>query len=476
MPLIINGTLVHNISGPVSMYILTPKSTSSNLPVYMLFGDIHKSNEHTCYNKTEGYTNISDISFLQLLSRLVVKLDEKIDFYFEGGDLHNRTYGRSLTALYPLHKIQKIAAECYKNIKPNKHQLLYYPKTIDCRAIPNIRWQSGDLRHFDDPKFVKSLDNCNIYSFFLELDCNTFVNSFKENPEEDDDEEHDDELLKEFIDNFNEAFVNFKRRYTETPCITKLLSTTLEFTDIQTQLLSESGLVMRQLRHMKPEEKKEISGNIIQYCEDIKRQNASLIDRNIQRFHSEIIHILKNLDKDIKSFNKDSYTLIEPDRKFTEYLRANIDTLIKYNNLLVKNYSIFTDIYTICRSFKYFKVKQDKPILNIFYFGNYHITNMVYFLEKLSGLYDCKTVQEYKRGQTSRCIKITENINLNIIVDQNRDIPIYVKQTGPMAFKKSKSNPKRILKKSLRKSKRKSKRKSIRKSKRKSKRKSVHKF
>lgn len=240
--------------------------------------------------------------------------------------------------------------------------------------------------------------------------------------------------------------------------------------------MSESGLVMRQLRHATPEEKKEISGNIIQYCEQTKRQNATLIDPKIQRFHSEIINILENLNDDISSFNKHSYTLREPDRKFTEYLRANIETLNTYNNLLVKNYSIFTDIYTICRSFKYFKVKQEKPILNIFYFGNYHITNMVYFLEKLTGLYDCKTVQEYKTGERSRCIEITENINLNIIVDQNRDTPIYIKQTGPMSFKKSKSNPKRILKKSLRKSKRKSKRKSIRKSKRKSKRKSLRKL
>jgi len=461
MPLNIHGFPVYNISGPVSMYILTPKSTVNKsiypeLPVYILFGDQHKSIKNMCdYTARGGYKKIYDIDFLSLLSGLA-QPNEKIDFYFEGGDFHNRIYERSLYASYPLNKIQEIAVECYKNKKPNKHKLSpYYQKTIDCKRIPNIRWQSGDLRHFDDDKFVKSLDNCNMFSFFLQLHCNEFVNSFQENPD-DDDEDNDQDLLEQFIYNFNSAFRSFKTRYTETACITKLLNTTLEFTDIQTQLLSESGLVMRQLRHMNPEEKKEISSNIIQYCEQTKRQNDSLRDRNVERFHSEIINILGNLDKDINSFNRHSYTLKEPDRKFTEYLRANIDTLDKYNNLLVRSYSIFADVYTIFRSFKYFNVKEDKSILNIFYFGNYHITNMVYFLQKLSGLYDCKTVHEYK-GVENRCIEIKDDINLNIIVDKNRHTPMYVNHAKPMSFKKSRTrNPKTSLKNSKRKSSRKS--------------------
>ena len=69
MPLIIHGSKVNNISGPVSMYILTPKSISSNLPVYMLFGDIHKSNKNMCDYTTKGiYKNIFDIDFLSLLT------------------------------------------------------------------------------------------------------------------------------------------------------------------------------------------------------------------------------------------------------------------------------------------------------------------------------------------------------------------------------------------------------------------------
>jgi hypothetical protein len=430
MPLILNGFAVDNISGPVSMYILTPKSTVNkyiypNLPVYMLFGDIHRSNKNTCKKGT--YNNIYDINFLILLSTLA-QYNEKIDFYFEGGDLHNRTFDKELQGNYPLNKIQQIASLCYKNEEnPNKkHKLLFEQKTIDCSRIQKIRWQSGDLRHFNDDKFVKSLDTCTIYSFFQELDCDSF---FKE------DNEADDELLEMFIDKFKTIFKHFNRRYIYTGCITKLLNTTLEFTDIQTQLLSESGLVMHQLRHMDPEEKKKIYDYIIKYCKEVKRKNDSLIDISIQRFHLEIINILQNLDKDINSFNTESYTLIEPDIKFIDYLSQNIDTLRRYNNLLVLNYSIFADVYTLCRTFKYFNVKKDKPILNIFYFGNYHIKNMVYFLETITQLYDCKTILEHKKGQTNRCIKIEDNIDLNTILRQGQT-PY---EPAKMLFNKSKS-------------------------------------
>ena len=57
MPLIVNGTAVNKISGPVAMYILTPKANKllknlfHNLPVYILFGDLHESNENLCKEK-----------------------------------------------------------------------------------------------------------------------------------------------------------------------------------------------------------------------------------------------------------------------------------------------------------------------------------------------------------------------------------------------------------------------------------------
>ena len=147
MPLNINGTLVKKISGPVSMYILTPKPNNDfpNLPLYILFGDKHHSNEKMCkQTKAEGVYEIYDIEFLSLLNSLTTP-EEPIDFYVEGGEIHNSYRNSPYSEKYPMEMVWNLYFECYKH---NGKKLVKYEHKTPCDKIENIRWQSADSRFF----------------------------------------------------------------------------------------------------------------------------------------------------------------------------------------------------------------------------------------------------------------------------------------------------------------------------------------
>ena len=90
------------------MYILKPKQKErpifKNLPIYILFGDSHRSNDNVCGDedqKSPVTFNVYDIKFLSLLHPLSSP-EQPIDFFIEGGDFHNRTFNQPHNSTYPL--------------------------------------------------------------------------------------------------------------------------------------------------------------------------------------------------------------------------------------------------------------------------------------------------------------------------------------------------------------------------------------
>lgn len=176
MPVIINGTPVDKISGPISMYILTPKKNElfKNLPVYMLFGDHHTSTENTCDFKDPNTYNIYDINFLSLLNSVATS-KEPIDFYIEGGDLHKFKLKSPYSKKNPMHKLWNLYIECYNNRRVLQPLAKYEHKT-PCDKIDNIRWHSGDLRYFSDKKLQMK---CNMEKFLDSLQFEKGLDTYK---------------------------------------------------------------------------------------------------------------------------------------------------------------------------------------------------------------------------------------------------------------------------------------------------------
>ena len=190
MPLTINGNTVDNLSGPVSMYILKPNDNYLEkfpyAPILILFGDIHGDNANYC----DPVTNkVFDPNFLQLISKAVgakedKKEDGKVDFYVEGGDLHDRLDdGEYDFKDWPMEQLWKLFNNCYNNPKIQGRKISDENKPT-CNLIPNIRWQSGDIRFFKKEKskfnsdeFIKKIiRDQKIYPNDLVLNCGVHIN------------------------------------------------------------------------------------------------------------------------------------------------------------------------------------------------------------------------------------------------------------------------------------------------------------
>jgi hypothetical protein len=121
------------------MYILTPKQSDifPKLPVYMLFGDTHDSDQNLCDRKSSpDAVNIYDVNFLSILNKLILRPDdETIDFYVEGGELHVGQYLYRYIEPHPLKQTWNLFKECYRNKKNPTRR--YNEKK--CKDIKNIR-------------------------------------------------------------------------------------------------------------------------------------------------------------------------------------------------------------------------------------------------------------------------------------------------------------------------------------------------
>jgi hypothetical protein len=477
MPLRINGKDVHKISGPVSMYVVVPitvrdlspedKSKASkfpNLPIYILFGDVHDSGEKTC---EEGNFNIYDTKFLSLFSN-IVQGDETVDFYVEGGDVHGRTFSKEIHTEYPANKIWKIASTCYKNKRPNEHKITYEQKSIDRNDIVNIRWQSGDIRSFENLKYEQFEPNCGMYKFINMLSI-----IFRQKPEEGRRFEKDD---------FRIALSNVAKSKTTRKiipgCFRKLTGDTFKHCiDIKSKVFPEDrtkSLISKQLGKIPEAQSRLIEGFISQYIDTVIKPPNSREYDNFRGIHSTILDTIMNVNNLSK---KDEKEMAEINIKENlRYLNRpeNLRYFRLYFNYLVSIYSIVIDIYTFCRSFKYlYSEDSSKPLINIIYYGDMHIYNMLE-LFRITGLYgNIPVVEATVDKDASRCIEIKGDVDLDglisLVRESRKEQPVQVsfrKRSGRRSRRSGKKSGRRSRRKSTRRSGRKSPRKSKRRSKR----------
>jgi hypothetical protein len=414
MPLIIGDKKINKISGPVSMFILKPKVNElfPNLPLYMLFGDMHNSSENMCGEDVEDETvvNVYDIKFLQALNSLCTK-ERPIDFYVEGGDIHNKKYIYTEPGEegLPLNEMWSLYMDCYRY-----GQVPKYEHKTDCKSIEKVRWQSADARNF-----LKFWKRCNMYTFLQEIDFKLKDDSNEDEEDEDEDEEDEDED-EEDEDSFKLPYktsvydpIKFKKvltslRQSENSeyCLNKIALQDL--TSLDDFIFQEDGLVMKQLNKIKNVKQRD---ELIKYIKTFCR----LITKSIIEAYKKYIPILLKIDRDLKHIIISG----EIDNKFLE---RNWDKVALYHYFLESKHTILLDVYTICRSFKHLlseQIGEPKPIMNILYAGHDHIKNVIYFLKSVSKLYTVEFKSDYiNTGRThdaNRCIEIKDDINLDIL-------------------------------------------------------------
>jgi hypothetical protein len=403
MPLILNGKNVNKISGPVSMYILTPKKSKlfPNLPVFMLFGDIHLGEEGMCVEKeNKGVYRIYDLQFLSMLSNLT-RPEEPIDFYVEGGDLHNTTTTIRFKT-QPMRMLWNLYGECY-----SKKKIAVYRHNTDCRQIKNIRWQSAD------PRFFGNIENfyCTSHKLLNEI--------FSKNVNKDDRYEYLREVLHKFRAENYTCMSNLAKESIEINNVTSETETNL----FMKRIFSEYSPIYKQIKKLNQAQRQRIIEIIKNYIQVyIQKTFIFKYEGWIKQCKGAYLQLIKF----INIWYRESYSGGMTSKEFFDLnLADKWDNLNTYNLYIANLNNILLDIYTICRSLKYLEYKGARPIMNILYAGNLHIKNIILFLESL--LYNVQIVKSHNEDDNNpvRCVEIKDNIDLKSILDNARRLRDY---------------------------------------------------
>ena len=134
--LILNNKKYNKISGPISFHILKPKNKNMSkyiLPLIILFGDKHFSDEYRCDNNI--YTLDMMNIFLKEIDELSNKNNYKTDIFIEGG-------------LNLKYKYENIIIENNELIPSLREKIMtcYYEKTRNECQYKNIRFHLADAR------------------------------------------------------------------------------------------------------------------------------------------------------------------------------------------------------------------------------------------------------------------------------------------------------------------------------------------
>ena len=362
MPLLISNKRVNRISGPISMHILYPNLNSDYIklfpkaPIFILFGDEHFSDKGYCIVQKADkdriiHYHIFDKEFLQLFSDQVG--DDGVDFYLEGGaknhdfSKENEIITTSLSGkVGPMYELWKLFRECYRNTRMGREPA----KDSGCDAIKNIRWQSSDIRFFgqyDGNSILFEFNNA-LYS----------MNAIKK--------------IQEIIARQPIAYKN---------CIEYLFLTQDQF--INKYLENDESLIVKQLKKIKDDRQKTYLINMFK----------DYIDVEYNKVEKELLDVYMRLkDAMIRMSN---YDLSEDYMKAYVYVDNAIikGSLKQYIMFTILLHTKISDLYILARSHKYMAKTNEEskeeskeeikyPLVNIIYYGDDHVNNLVTCLGK----------------------------------------------------------------------------------------------
>ncbi len=145
--LFINGIPINRISGPVLCYYLKPSDVmfdkmrryGIDLPLLLLFGDIHGSSDMMCLDcdNYNGCYRIFDGDLIKLVGSLATPRFP-VDFYVETSERH-LDFMKDITIDQPLIRFMKEYDICFR--RTTKGTIEYTKKCTD-----NIKWHYSDIR------------------------------------------------------------------------------------------------------------------------------------------------------------------------------------------------------------------------------------------------------------------------------------------------------------------------------------------
>lgn len=435
--IIINRQIVKSISGPAYLTMLKPKmdyfkklysEEKTFAPVFMIFGDIHRSNEEMCSNCLCNLHDggccykVYEDKFLKLLDKIPKPPKFNVDFSMEN-DISDKSleyllflekyYQEGKEDAYVLRLLRERILGCYSKelkIKQSKE----YKKLCPTQKI---RWHSVDIR-FTERK---------TWEYFIGSELPELFNFFEPTFDKDKDKDTWSNELKENLDS-----ILYKVGTADNIIKLNFLSDSLDlFTDdnYYNKFIANKkhSLICKQISKMKNISiQNQWYDWIKKFFSYKKNTNEVKIDKTIIEswnkfinfliYYSQLTHPSEQIGY-INSVYEESFTtegrfnfmpFYTEDKKSITYY--DINTLISMNTTLL-------DLYYLTRMFK--KPTNDyNPLLSIGYFGMKHSKDINHFLLNITGLYENVYTESNNidKGQF-RCLYIKEHVNLDEILN-----------------------------------------------------------
>ena len=370
---ITNAIRLEQISGPTAIQILVPQEAFLKkfpmAPMFILFGDVHYSDKNLCQNVESKY-QLHKPEFLELLCNLLQKNDvmqEKIDFYMEGGDIFSMHVHIPDTNV-PMLLINNLFLACQNDT------------TGQFKSIENIQWQSGDSRFWSayPPKMMQQIaksqkEPLKYYSlniFLIKLrsekpgiksDEAVFVNNIKS-------------IAYGIRSNglyLNAALLAVSPQELYNEYILK--DTSLLYYEISKIPSKEDANYLRQMYK--------------QYIFEMMNEFYHKYNAHDEKAQLELCEKIVSIHHLLMDYSTDDsifYTAL-PDQRGAKlfYNQKDLDLLHEF---VVHSEGFMADLYTLARSFsRMVKQSTNHSIINICYFGHTHTEHMGHFLYNILG-------------------------------------------------------------------------------------------
>jgi hypothetical protein len=412
MPLLVKDLTIDSITGPVSMTLLVPEpdlvnAVKRNVPIVMLFGDEHFSEEgycsqcscnlkqkHCCYE-------IWSKEFLQVFDSLATK-DKPIDFYIE--TFTNKT--DIIQAKKDIYKYSKdLSDRANKGTMSKLRENLYTCYFRDLRGTKaykelcptsNIRWQFADARQGDTGFLESNLFVTNQF-FYKIADLAKMGDSAIANETKASVAGLMSRSLLYEIETIGSHFRDSLELYIE------FIKNPIYFIS---KMFGPDSEMFKLTATYKQIKKQQFPFNSLHYWSNIFNNYIKyIIAKHKFYVNSEYVEVVTAFSREISSGSKDLTQFfldifMTPSKK---YIWSGVHPYMILT-------SIFLDIYFVTRILK----KPDggtEPFLVIGYFGDLHATHIAYLLETIMTSY----VNLGRIESQGRCLKLEDTLDLNKI-------------------------------------------------------------
>jgi hypothetical protein len=376
---ITNAIRLEQISGPTAIQILVPQEDFLKkypmAPMFILFGDAHYSDKNLCQDVDPKY-QLHKPEFLNLLCDLLIKKDsmqEKIDFYMEGGDIFSMHIHIPDTNV-PMLLINNLFLACQNDT------------TGQFKSIENIQWQSGDSRFWSAyplkmmQKIAEKKSQTEPLKYYS---LNIFLIKLRsEKPGIKSDE-------AVFVNNLKSIAYGIRSNGLYLNAA-KLAVSPLEL--YNEYILKDTSLLYYEISKIPPEDAIHLQKMYKQYIFEMMNEfyykNNAHDEKEQLKLCEKIVAIhqlLMNYSTDDSIF----YTAV-PDQRGA-YLFSNQKDLDLLHDFVVHSEGFMADLYTLARSFsRMVKESTNHSIINICYFGHAHTEHMGHFLSNILGAQNYK--------------------------------------------------------------------------------------